>query len=528
MGEKLYNNIVLPEEWPPKYSAGELMKKQPTPYLDNPPDVIDISVGRQLFVDNFLVNWHNFYPTCHKAEKFEGNPVFKPETFMEKYEKLPCAVPKSGGVWWDKDEKIHKMWYEAGWLHKMAYATSKDGIHWDRPNLGIVGDTNEILADRGNIHASNDNPGEINNFRPDSTTVFIDYDTDKPDERYKMFMRNPGGNMPGIAAVSADGIHWSKARRTVVQGDRSTMFYNPFRKKWVYSIRSGFSGNRDRKYAECDDFLEGANWEGKDVNWLCADATDKPNPYIRETPGLYNVDCVAYESIMLGMFQVYYGPNNKVCFETGAPKITELISMYSRDGFHFTRPTNEPFIGASLTSGSWDRGYVQSAGGLCTIHGDELWFYYIGFEGDESKGGTGNPNDCQFDTMYSGGATGIAKLRRDGFVSLDTENVADLHTKKLTFHGKRDRFFINAIVDKEGYLFAEILDEGNNVLAKSAPFVGDSTCAELDFGNFDLSTLEDKVFKVHISAHKASFYSFWFSDNENGDSHGFDAAGTVE
>ena len=104
----------------------------------------------------------------------------------------------------------------------MAYATSKDGIHWERPDLDVVPGTNEILAERS-----------VNSerfLRPDSTTVFIDYDAD-PSERYKLFMRNPGGNRPGISAVSADGIHFEKFRLSnEEQGDRSTVFYNPFRK----------------------------------------------------------------------------------------------------------------------------------------------------------------------------------------------------------------------------------------------------------------------------------------------------------
>ena len=195
MSEILYNNLELPEVWPPQYSAGELMKEMPVPYLENPPKVIDISVGRQLFVDDFLIECHNLYRVFHQPKKYGGNPVMFPETPMEKYEKLPCATPKDGGVWYDKDEKIFKMWYEAGWLHKMAYATSKDGIHWERPELDEVPGTNEILSERS-----------VNSerfLRPDSTTVFIDYEAD-PSERYKLFMRNPGGNRPGISAVSAD------------------------------------------------------------------------------------------------------------------------------------------------------------------------------------------------------------------------------------------------------------------------------------------------------------------------------------
>ena len=66
---------------------------------------------------------------------------------------------------------------------------------------------------------------------------------------------------------------------------------------------------------------------------------------------------------MLGMFQIMYGPENDVCEKYGVPKITELMPMYSRDGYHFSRPSREAFITASMMKGTWDRGYVQSVGG---------------------------------------------------------------------------------------------------------------------------------------------------------------------
>ena len=38
--------------------------------------------------------------------------------------------------------------------------------------------------------------------------------------------------------VSPDGIHWAKIGQTGRAGDRSTFFYNPFRKVWVFSVRA--------------------------------------------------------------------------------------------------------------------------------------------------------------------------------------------------------------------------------------------------------------------------------------------------
>ena len=55
-GEILYNGIVLPEKWPPRIDP---LNRAPlrAPYLDpqNIPVAIPIDVGRQLFVDDFLV-----------------------------------------------------------------------------------------------------------------------------------------------------------------------------------------------------------------------------------------------------------------------------------------------------------------------------------------------------------------------------------------------------------------------------------------------------------------------------------------
>lgn len=505
--EKLYNNIMLPDDF-----AHEMSDANKVPYLQNPPEVIDVTVGRQLFVDDFLIAETNLNSEYHKAKKFEGNPIFYPVTEWEK-SLSPVACPKSGGVWYDEEEKVFKMWYEAGWLHQTCYAISDDGIHWKRPDLGLEKGTNKILL----YNPKTDWERNIKYLRPDSNTVFIDYKS-KKEERYKLFMRNPGGKYPGMVAVSADGIHFEKFRFTEEIYDRSTVFYNPFRKKWVYSIRetqevSPGKYRRWRGYREHDDFLEGATWSPEEEHqWMDVDELDRPNPYIGFTPQLYNVDCVGYESIMLGMFQIMYGPENDVCEQNGVPKITELIPMYSRDGYHFSRPSRESIIPASLYQGAWDRGYVQSVGGVVIIHGDELWIYYAGFAGDkqytEENGG-----------MYSQGATGIAKLRRDGFVSMNGNGY--LITRNLIFLNKAD-FYINA----EGTVSVELLEPDGTLIAKSGTFQGNSTKEKLIFDGFDIRSLNNRVFRIRFLV-KGKLYSFGFAD-ETGDFGGAHGAGLYQ
>ena len=53
-------------------------------YLSDKPSVINISVGRQLFVDNFLIESTNLKRTFHYPEYYSGNPILTPEQDWEK------------------------------------------------------------------------------------------------------------------------------------------------------------------------------------------------------------------------------------------------------------------------------------------------------------------------------------------------------------------------------------------------------------------------------------------------------------
>ena len=113
------------------------------PYLQTPPEVVPIDVGRQLFFDNFLIANTDLERKFYKPKKYAQNPILKPETALET-SNIPGASAKDGGVWWEPREQIFKMWYEAGWLNKMAYATSNDGVNWVRPDLN--NGSNELLT----------------------------------------------------------------------------------------------------------------------------------------------------------------------------------------------------------------------------------------------------------------------------------------------------------------------------------------------------------------------------------------------
>lgn len=338
--ELLYNGISLPKLWPPRHFQPESQEPMPVPYLHNIPKVIPIDVGRQLFVDDFLIEETNLIRKFHLAEKFEGNPVFGPLTPDEvggPENKRSVVYTGHGGVFYDWEEGLYKMYYRSGWLGGLALATSKDMIHWERPNLGLAG--GNLLLPKGHIYS-----GEELLAAGSDNCVWLDMQAPL-DERIKFltcWMHAPVDQRPKHTTHTlhvSDGKTWSKGRPTGIFGDYCSFFYNPFRKKWVSSIRiSDGPRGRCRFYSEHADFLDGSDWSNA-VYWSNADRLDNPEPVgsypgAGEQPQLYSLNAIAYESILIGMHQILKGPDNKVCDEGKFPKLTDLQIGYSRDGFH--------------------------------------------------------------------------------------------------------------------------------------------------------------------------------------------------
>ena len=72
----------------------------------------------------------------------------------------------------------------------------------------------------------------------------------------------------------------------------------------------------------------------------------------------------------------------------------------------------------------------------------------------------------------------------------------------------------------------EIYNEENKLLATSYKFEGDSTKEKLDFGDFDISSLNNKVFTLKFYV-DGNLYSFGFAD-ENDEFGGARGAGIVD
>ena len=109
-GEKLYNGIVLPDNWPPPDVDKDSVEPLAVPYLESPPDVTCIDVGRQLFVDDFLIESTTLTRIFGKPRLHESSPVLQPETDEEMdCGNCPMASPFNDGVWYDGEDDLFKM-----------------------------------------------------------------------------------------------------------------------------------------------------------------------------------------------------------------------------------------------------------------------------------------------------------------------------------------------------------------------------------------------------------------------------------
>jgi hypothetical protein len=235
---------------------------------------------------------------------------------------------------------------------------------------------------------------------------------------------------------------------------------------------------------------------------------------------LYNLDAVAYESVMLGMFAIFRGeaPNRE--------KPNDLCAAFSRDGFHWSRPSRDAFIGVSERQGDWNWANVQSAGGVCLVVGDQLHFYVSGRAGVP---GTSLPGRC---------STGLATLRRDGFASVTdvwpsgmtrqiTRHASTLITRPVRFSGAH--CFINA--DVTGSLRVELLDRAG----QSIPGFTADRC-EVISGNHtkhavrwngapSIANLAGTTVRFKFVLDRARLFAFWVSPSTRGESRGFLGAG---
>ena len=96
--------------------------------------MIDPASHRQLFLDDSAV-WksHGIRRTLHQPDRW--GPVIRPDRSRGETGSQSFSVPQ-----WNPEKNLWEWWY---WAHgpkegsPCLYVTSEDGVHWDRPSLGV-------------------------------------------------------------------------------------------------------------------------------------------------------------------------------------------------------------------------------------------------------------------------------------------------------------------------------------------------------------------------------------------------------
>lgn len=479
--------------------------------------------GRVLVADYTFAKSEGVERICHFPEYYAGNPVLKAEKEWEfNVNGDPYAAPFSGGVWYDEPAGIYKMWYSAGGGKVngliTCYAESMDGKSWTKPSLDVVPGTNIV-----------------DTTEHDCVSVLLDKFERDSSKRYKMFVvafNNRPSTVSMMLKYSADGIHWSEPK--ALSGelyDRCAAYYDPFREKYVLSLKTinGTKYRRSRSYLEHEDpemlvSLAHRVYDNKSDKfikyWFNAEDDDPRNPQFPDIrPQIYNHEAMPYESSLIGYFTIWQGPENDACDSLMIQKRNEVLIGWSNDGFHWNREFKKPFLPVSSDFHAWNAGNVQSTAGNPLIVGDSLYFYVSGRYNTKPK------HDSNF-------ATGLAILRRDGFVSMQAGKAKGyLITEKLECDGKF--LFVNADVQaKNGALSAEVLDDNYNPIPG---FTGkdcmmmkkhNSTKQMITWKNKkDLSELAGRNIRIKFYLTAGDLYAFWLSPWKSGESGGYTSGG---
>lgn len=472
----------------------------------------EIGYNTQLFVDDYIV--HSRYGLERKAQP--ANKMNRPvmvgkypwETEVNTEGEDQRRVFIYGTVFYDPLEKQYRMWYMGRMGNSAShvipelelpgenihydltlYATSKDGIHWERPNLGLVhfnGDPdNNIMLD---FHGA---------------TVFLDQKEPDPKKRYKAigFIRRVHEIR---VCYSPDGVHWSEPVHAVDRYNEGALngCYVPYLDCYV---AGSLERSRDPLYSFTN---HRGDVRGKRVALGLATGSKDLNDWVSRA--VINPDIKDHPATQFyGMTPFCYGDNNMVFgflhvfHVTGAganddgPIDVELV--YSRDGRTWHRLEDRSPIIPLGPKGSFDGGMIMMTANGSFLQDDKLIAYYTATQ-------TGHAS--QIDPTI-----GMATWPLDRLVAMQAgQDEAVLETKLLA--APKGELIINANA-KGGYFTAEVLDAKGQIQPgfssdKCQYMVKDSLRYNLTWEGKDLSEATQPM-QLRFKLRNAKLYSFTFA-----------------
>ncbi|MDE0318072.1 MAG: hypothetical protein OXM61_24590 [Candidatus Poribacteria bacterium] len=460
---------------------------------------------RYLFLDmHHITRIEGLYRRMHQPQRHPENPILRGENPWESVASL------YGTVLYDPQDSLFKMWYltgpyvdgmvevrqrkALGNITLLAYATSIDGVHWEKPILNQVdfeGSTANNLIDVGRTNC-------------EGMAVLYDKNETDPARRYKGFYWEHGGIDTFIQhegrtiwghgegdgmwmSFSPDGVHWTNYENNPViplgSDTTQSLVWDPKLQKYVVFGRFG-AGGRKTARAESSDGIHFS----EPILVLECDEIDEGGTQI------YGMPINIYEGIYIGMIWIY---------REGVDGTIDTSLATSRDGINWQRVLDRQTFLTLGEKGSWEDGMVRISQNFITYN-DQLYFYYGGVNGPHT-GRKFKQVERKHKSML-----GLATLRRDGFVSLDAgETEGYMLTKPLTLDGKDLNLNVDA---SQGYVAVTITDDTGTSLEDytSERIIGDELEATVNFSR-PLEAIEGREVRLRFQLKDASLYSYWFA-----------------
>ena len=518
---------------------------------------IHLGKGPQLFVDNHVIELVNFVTrTMHQPVKQVFNPVWKKD---RPWEQVPFIRTNTWNVHWDEQEKIYKFWCEdLAWDYdefmrlqgegkgkakrevagiesfektidnRLLYAESSDGIHWEKPEM----DYRIVDGRRTSICFGNEQDGKIH-----ACSILLDpFETDRS-RRYKAIYWNSKHGLADsriAVAFSRDGRRWAPCEERIRVGqisdrllgdviiltaDATTGEYNldtrgramqepptnpkhPTVTGWGPAYYPGDPIRMSKRRIFTSVSRDILNWPVLREMLATDDVEDNLDDEY------YGLVRFRIGDLHLGLLNVFARTHNML----------SVHLVHSRDGYNWNRVCRgKPFLETG-PPGAWDC-YMAETCNVPLFLDDEIRVYYAGsnFHHDWWMFGEQEGLDVpEAHPGWNGGETalGLATLRPEGFVSLDTtvrEGVLGTHV----FVSDGEHLVVNAACGPKGCLDVEIADANDDVIRgfeRSAcdTFDGDSTAHVVTWnGKADLprETIATGC-KLRFYSQRCSLYSF--------------------
>ena len=465
---------------------------------------------RHLVLDTRLIDrTDNARLSVTPATKSMANPLFGEDRPWEM--RFDNLYPN---VLWDVEEEIYKCWYSPfcidyrsggmtleqrqGTLYTgppdremaLCYATSRDGIAWQKPELGLV----DYRGSRANNMVLRG---------PHGAGVLKDAREADPSRRYKMFTSL--GEQELAVAFSADGIRWSRflpcpaVNPYQVDGTHYHALWVEERGEYV-----GFTRLRDPRTTGAAEVgsIRGA-WPPRQVgrtastdfrNWTPASAVLEGSD---ENLQIYSMPVFRYANLYLGLPAIHNQRSDRVW--------TELAWSPDTVTWHRVCP-GSPLIANAGLVGSYDWGCAYAA--ACpVILRDEIRLYY----------GAGNFQH----TSWRDGFLCLATLRPDGFACYEQvhgDRSATVVTHPLAWSGAALR--VTADLSPIGSLTVSVLaPEASRVLAHGQ-VTRTATDGTVTWRDPPPDALAGRTVRLRFTLNGARLYSFSFASRfASGTSH---------